>query len=106
VHLAEESHRPEITVPRAMMTSFVVGTIGAFVTAIVLLYGISDVVAVLTTPTGSPFVEIVSKVHQVRSEQILTSFVDAASNRVERSCCHTGSLYSFNGHHLHNSGID
>lgn len=60
MHLAEETHRPEITVPRAMMTSFIVGTIGAFAISVVLVYGITDVVAILTTKTGSPFVEIVS----------------------------------------------
>jgi len=60
VHLAEETHRPEITVPRAMMTSFVVGTVGAFAICVVLMYGITDVVAVLNTNTGSPFIEIVS----------------------------------------------
>jgi choline transport protein len=60
VHLAEESHRPEITVPRAMMTAFIVGTVGAFVICVVLLYGITDVMAVLTSTTGSPVVEIVS----------------------------------------------
>lgn len=60
VHLAEESHRPETTVPRAMMASFVVGTIGAFAISVLLFYGITDVVAVLTTNTGSPVTEIVS----------------------------------------------
>lgn len=44
-----------------MMSSFIVGTIGAFAISIVLLYGVSDVVAVLTTPTGTPVLEIVSR---------------------------------------------
>lgn len=60
VHLAEEAHRPEVTVPRAMMTSFIVGTIGAFAISVVLLYGVTDVLAVLTTKTGSSIIEIVS----------------------------------------------
>jgi len=60
VHLAEETHRPEITVPRAMMTSFVVGTVGAFAISVVLMYGITDVAGILNTRTGSPFIEIVS----------------------------------------------
>lgn len=65
MHLAEEAHRPEVTVPRAMMTSFVVGTIVAFAMSVVLLYGITDVVAVLTTNTGTPIIELVSPTSSV-----------------------------------------
>lgn len=60
MHLAEEAHHPEVTVPRAMMTSFVVGTIGAFAMSVVLFYGITDVVAILNTTTGSLWIELVS----------------------------------------------
>lgn len=60
MHLAEEAHHPEVTVPRAMMTSFVVGTIGAFAMSVVLLYGVTDVVAILNPTTGSLWIELVS----------------------------------------------
>ena len=43
-----------------MMTSFVVGTVGAFAISVVLMYGITDVAGILNTRTGSPFIEIVS----------------------------------------------
>lgn len=43
-----------------MMASFAIGAIGAFAMSVLLLYGVTDVLAVLTTPTGSPVIELVS----------------------------------------------
>lgn len=52
LHLAEECTRPERTVPKAVMSSVVIGFVTAFSIAIALLYSLSDFDAVLGTATG------------------------------------------------------
>ncbi|KIW46951.1 uncharacterized protein PV06_02569 [Exophiala oligosperma] len=57
-HLCEEIVNPSKNVPKVIMYPLVVGTLTAFPFAASLLYAISDLDAVLGTPTGLPLLEI------------------------------------------------
>ncbi|KAH8705821.1 amino acid/polyamine transporter I [Talaromyces proteolyticus] len=58
LHLAEECTHPEKTVPKAVMSSVVIGFVTAFSFAIAMLYALGDFEAVLATATRMPIIEI------------------------------------------------
>ncbi|EXJ86696.1 hypothetical protein A1O3_03649 [Capronia epimyces CBS 606.96] len=72
LHLAEECTRPERTVPKAVMSSVVIGFVTAFSFAVAMLYSLSDFDAVLATATGMPIVEIF--LQATRSKAATTAF--------------------------------
>jgi choline transport protein len=52
IHLAEECSNAITAVPRALFSTWIIGFLTAFTFVIAMLYSISDLDAVLTTPTG------------------------------------------------------
>lgn len=52
IHLAEECKQPARVVPRALISTLVIGFVTSFVFAVSMTYSISDFDAVLATPTG------------------------------------------------------
>ncbi|KAK5122246.1 hypothetical protein LTR85_004156 [Meristemomyces frigidus] len=57
-HLCEEIPNPAKNVPRVILYPLLVGMITAFPFAVSLLYAITDLEAVLSSPTGLPLIEI------------------------------------------------
>ncbi|RVX72561.1 hypothetical protein B0A52_03751 [Exophiala mesophila] len=58
IHLAEECKNPARVVPRAIISTLVIGFITSFTFAVTMTYGIADFDAVLNTPTAVPAYEI------------------------------------------------
>jgi choline transport protein len=58
VHMAEETHSPRKNIPRAMIWSILINGAAGFLFVIAILYAITDADAVVSTPTGSPIVEV------------------------------------------------
>ncbi|EXJ79521.1 hypothetical protein A1O3_07800 [Capronia epimyces CBS 606.96] len=58
LHLAEESPNPSVGVPKAMLWTLIIGVGSTFPFIIAMLYCISDLTAVLETPTGQPIYEL------------------------------------------------
>lgn len=52
IHLAEECKNAAVAVPRALMSTIIIGFITAFCFTITMLYCTHDFDAVVTTPTG------------------------------------------------------
>ena len=52
IHLAEECKNPARVVPRAIISTLVIGFITSFTFAVTMTYGIADFDAVLNTPTA------------------------------------------------------
>jgi choline transport protein len=57
-HLCEEIHNPSKNVPKVIIFPLVMGLITAFPFCCGLLFAITDLSAVLGTPTGLPLIEI------------------------------------------------
>jgi len=57
-HMCEEIPNPGRTVPRVIVLPLIGGFVAAFPFAIACMYAITDVQAVLNTPTGLPLIEI------------------------------------------------
>lgn len=53
LHLAEECIEPSKVVPRALIATVITGSITAFVFAVGMACSLSNLTAVLNTPTGS-----------------------------------------------------
>lgn len=58
IHLAEECKNAAVVVPRALMSTIVIGFITSFIFSIVMMYCTTDLEAVVTTATGVPIFEI------------------------------------------------
>ncbi|KAF2819849.1 amino acid transporter [Ophiobolus disseminans] len=58
IHLAEECKNAAIIVPRALMSTIIIGFVTSFAFAIVSVYCTGDFEAVVSTPTGVPVYEI------------------------------------------------
>ena len=58
VHMSEEIRNANINVPRSIFASVFVNGLLGFAVLLVTLFGIGDITAALTTPTGYPFIEI------------------------------------------------
>lgn len=52
IHLAEESKNASVAVPRALMSTWIVGFLTSFVVSIAAMYSAQDITAIATTPTG------------------------------------------------------
>jgi choline transport protein len=52
IHLAEESKNAAVAVPRALLSTWLVGFLTSFVVAIATMYRAQDFDAIATTPTG------------------------------------------------------
>ena len=52
LHLSEESPNPSVAIPRALVWTLIIGFVSTFPFIIAMLYCISDLDAVLETPTG------------------------------------------------------
>lgn len=52
IHLAEECKNAAVVVPRALMSTIVIGFITSFIFSIVMMYCTTDLEAVVTTATG------------------------------------------------------
>ncbi|KAJ9626842.1 hypothetical protein H2204_009858 [Knufia peltigerae] len=57
-HLSEEMPHPEIEVPRAMVGAIATGLVTAFLFLIALLFCITDINEIVTSPTGVPILAI------------------------------------------------
>ncbi|KAJ5920157.1 Amino acid/polyamine transporter I [Penicillium verrucosum] len=57
-HLAEETPDPARNVPKAILFTVVIGFITSFPFACMLMYTLTDLTAVINTPTGVPLVEL------------------------------------------------
>jgi choline transport protein len=49
MHMAEECHQPEKTVPRTIMAAISIGFLTGFPFAVAMLYGLTDIDAILTS---------------------------------------------------------
>ncbi|KAI6857684.1 amino acid transporter [Hortaea werneckii] len=58
IHLAEESKNPTTAVPRALMSTWIVGFLTSFVIAIACMYSAQDFDKIASTPTGLPVFEL------------------------------------------------
>lgn len=56
--MAEEIHNASVVLPRAILGSLLLNGSMGFAVLLVMLFGIGDVDAVLSTPTGYPFIQI------------------------------------------------
>lgn len=61
VHMSEETRNASSVVPWAMMTSIFINGLTGFCMLIAVLYCIGDIDAALGTPTGFPFIEILTQ---------------------------------------------
>ncbi|CAO2650225.1 Nn.00g015170.m01.CDS01 [Neocucurbitaria sp. VM-36] len=61
VHMSEEIRNSSHVVPWAMITSIAINGLTGFAMLIAMLYCIGDIEAALTTPTGYPFIEILTQ---------------------------------------------
>ena len=52
IHLAEESKNASVAVPRALMSTWIVGFITSFAIGIAAMYSAQDFDKIATTPTG------------------------------------------------------
>lgn len=57
-HLAEESLRPEIDIPRAIMATVTIGLVTAFAFAVAMFFCIKNLDAILASGTGVPIIDI------------------------------------------------
>ncbi|CAG8888666.1 unnamed protein product [Penicillium egyptiacum] len=57
-HLAEETPDPARNIPRAILFTVVIGFITSFPFACMLMYTLTDLTAVINTPTGVPLLEL------------------------------------------------
>ncbi|KAH7412099.1 amino acid transporter-like protein [Phaeosphaeria sp. MPI-PUGE-AT-0046c] len=64
VHMSEETRNASQVVPWAMMTSILINGLTGFCMLIAVLYCIGDIDAALNTPTGYPFIEILTQATQ------------------------------------------
>ncbi|KAI7363519.1 amino acid transporter [Hortaea werneckii] len=58
IHLAEESKNPTTAVPRALLSTWIVGFLTSFVVAIACMYTAQDFDKIASTPTGFPIFEL------------------------------------------------
>ena len=56
--MTEETTRPNVNIPRAMIGSIFINGISGFVLILTILYSITDIKAVLENTTGYPIVEV------------------------------------------------
>ncbi|EGU74146.1 hypothetical protein FOXB_15343, partial [Fusarium oxysporum f. sp. conglutinans Fo5176] len=54
MHLAEECSAPAKTIPKAIISTVLVGVLTAFAFAVAMCYSTDDFESLLTTPTGFP----------------------------------------------------
>jgi len=73
IHLAEECKQPERVVPRALMSTLIIGFVTSFAFAVAMTYCIADFDAVLGTATGVPVYEI--WIQATRSRTAATIFM-------------------------------
>lgn len=73
IHLAEECKNAAVAVPRALLSTVIIGFATSFAFAIAMLYSMSDFDAVLNTPTGVPIYEIWNQA--TRSHAVATFFL-------------------------------
>ena len=52
IHLAEECKNAAVVVPRALMSTIIIGFVTSFIFAITMVYCIKDLEAVVSTATG------------------------------------------------------
>jgi choline transport protein len=52
IHLAEECKNAAVAVPRALMSTTIIGFITSFSFVVAMVYSMADFDAVLSTPTG------------------------------------------------------
>jgi choline transport protein len=52
IHLAEECKNAAVVVPRALMSTIIIGFVTSFIFAIVMVYCTNDMNAVISTTTG------------------------------------------------------
>lgn len=57
-HLVAEVNRPAVVVPRTILASLIISFLSSLVFALAVLYSISDVTSVLTTPSGFVLFEL------------------------------------------------
>ncbi|PKY02464.1 amino acid transporter [Aspergillus campestris IBT 28561] len=78
-HLAEETPDPARNVPKAILFTVVIGFITGFPFACVLMYALTDLTAVINTPTGVPLVELFNIAFQSKPATFATiTFVTVA----------------------------
>lgn len=52
IHLAEESKNASVAVPRALMSTWIIGFLTSIIVSIAVMYSAQDFEAIATTPTG------------------------------------------------------
>ncbi|KAF2190091.1 amino acid transporter [Zopfia rhizophila CBS 207.26] len=62
IHLSEETSKSAHTIPKVIMTTVLVNGSLAWIFLLLCLFSISDITAVLETPTGYPIIEILRQV--------------------------------------------
>ncbi|KAF9891327.1 hypothetical protein FE257_004182 [Aspergillus nanangensis] len=78
-HLAEETPDPARNVPKAIIFTVVIGFITAFPFACMLMYTLTDLPAVVHTPTGTPLLELFHIVFRSKTWALVAiSFVTMA----------------------------
>ncbi|USP81288.1 amino acid transporter [Curvularia clavata] len=73
VHLAEEATNAREAVPRALLSTWIVGFVTSFVVAVACMYSAQDFTAVATSRTGFPIFELWRQA--TRSEAAATAFL-------------------------------
>lgn len=69
--MSEETSKSALTIPKVIVTTVIVNGTMAWVFVLLCLFSISDISAVLSTPTGYPLIEIMQQV--TRSRQSATA---------------------------------
>jgi choline transport protein len=76
LHMSEETKNAAINIPRAMVYSTIVNGIIAFGFTVAVLYTMGNVFLILTSPTGSPIIQIVFQATQSkRATTVIASLI-------------------------------
>ncbi|KAF2796058.1 amino acid transporter [Melanomma pulvis-pyrius CBS 109.77] len=67
IHLSEETTNASHTIPTVIITTVIVNGALAWIFVLLCLFSISDISAVLSTPTGYPLIEIMQQATQSRT---------------------------------------
>ena len=97
-HLSEELKDAARILPRAMLFGAVFNYVFGFVMTIALMFTVGDVVTVLATPTGQPYIAVVQNATEARGGTItlvLVVFINIVFSAVNQVTTSSRQLFAF-----------
>ncbi|KAL1583194.1 hypothetical protein WHR41_07921 [Cladosporium halotolerans] len=87
IHLAEESKNASVAVPRALMSTWIIGSLTSIIVSIAVMYSAQDFEAIATTPTGLPIFELFRQAMRSDAAAVTTLAVMLAAGIMALAGC-------------------